>query len=130
MEELTRLHQELGVNQRGSSGGALAGTAKYEEIVGPVIEEYEKTISAMEAELSLNWAALRHTNEMVEEKEVLLERHVATEFYVKDLRARVVKLSEKESSTEVNISYFIIVGCNNLNITGVCSRPRREDQVI
>ena len=133
-EELTRLRRELGVKQRGSSGGALAGTARYEEIVGPVIEEYEKTISAMEAELSLNRAALRHTNEMVEEKEeelaAIAERHAATELYVEDLRARVAKLSERESSTEVNISYFIIVDCNNLNITGVCSRPRREDQVV
>lgn len=104
-EELTRLRRELGVQQRGSSGGALAGTAKYEEIVGPVIEEYEKTIGAMEAELSLNRAALRHTNEMVEEKEeelaVIIERHAATELYVEDLRARVSKLSERESSTEV-----------------------------
>lgn len=64
-QELTRLRRELGEKQ----SSAPAGTAKYEEIVGPVIEEYEKTISAMEAELSLNRAALRHTNEMVEEKE-------------------------------------------------------------
>ena len=68
-EELTRLRRELGERQRNSSFGAMSGTAKYEEIVGPVIEEYEKTISAMEAELSLNRAALRHTNELVEEKE-------------------------------------------------------------
>jgi chromosome segregation ATPase len=104
-EELTRLRRELGVKQRGSSGGALAGTAKYEEIVGPVIEEYEKTIGAMEAELSLNRAALRHTNEMVEEKEeelaVIAERHSATELYIEDLRARVSKLTEREASTEV-----------------------------
>jgi hypothetical protein len=29
------------VKQRESTGGALAGTAKCEEIVGPVIEEYQ-----------------------------------------------------------------------------------------
>lgn len=134
-EELTRLRRELGVKQRGSSGGALAGTAKYEEIVGPVIEEYEKTISAMEAELSLNRAALRHTNEMVEEKEeelaTITERHAATELYVEDLRARVAKLSERETSTEVNIFLkFIIASCSDLNIIGLCPRPRREDKVV
>ncbi|KAF7964953.1 hypothetical protein HWV62_1444 [Athelia sp. TMB] len=106
-EELTRLRRELGTQQRGSTGGALAGTAKYEEIVGPVIEEYEKTISAMEAELSLNRAALRHTNEMVEEKEdelaIITERHAATELYVEDLRARVSKLGEREASTEAYV---------------------------
>jgi kinesin family protein 4/21/27 len=43
---------------------------------------------------------------MVEEKEeelaVITERHSATELYVEDLRARVAKLSERESSTEVS----------------------------
>ncbi|KAG7448233.1 kinesin-3 [Guyanagaster necrorhizus] len=106
-EELTRLRRELGEKHRGSSAGAIGGTAKYEEIVGPVIEEYEKTIAAMEAELNLNRAALRHTNEMVEEKEVELsavtERHAATELYVEELRARVAKLTEREASTEAYV---------------------------
>lgn len=111
-EELTRLRQELGERQRGSSAGAIGGTAKYEEIVGPVIEEYEKTISAMEAELKLNRAALRHTNEMVEEKEeelaVIAERHAATELYVEELRGRVLKLTEREASTEVSYLFFYV----------------------
>ncbi|KAJ4478498.1 kinesin domain-containing protein [Lentinula aciculospora] len=105
-EELTRLRRELGEKHRGSSG-AVSGTGKYEEIVGPVIEEYEKTIAAMEAELSLNRAALRHTNEMVEEKEeelaAVTERHTATELYVEELRSRVAKLSEREASTEAYV---------------------------
>lgn len=125
-EELTRLRRELGVKQRGSNGGALAGTAKYEEIVGPVIEEYEKTIGAMEAELSLNRAALRHTNEMVEEKEeelaAIMERHSATELYVEDLRARVSKLSDREASTEVNSLSCLLCGRTDIP-TGLCPRP-------
>jgi kinesin family protein 4/21/27 len=111
-EELTRLRRELGESHRGSTG-IIGGTAKYEEIVGPVIEEYEKTIATMEAELSLNRAALRHTNEMVEEKEDELaavnDRHAATELYVEELRARVSKLSEREASTEVSLpSYYVL----------------------
>ncbi|TDL24943.1 kinesin [Rickenella mellea] len=106
-EELTRLRRELGERQRSSTAGAIGGTSKYEEIVGPVIEEYEKTISAMEAELSLNRAALRHTNDLVEEKEeelsVLTERHSATEMYVEELKSRVMKLSEREATTEAYI---------------------------
>lgn len=105
-EELTRLRRELAEKQR-ANGGAVGGTAKYEEIVGPVIEEYEKTISAIEAELSLNRAALRHTNDLVEEKEAelsqLSDRHAITELYVEDLKARVVKLTEREASTEVRM---------------------------
>uniref|UniRef100_A0A8H7Y0Q3 Kinesin motor domain-containing protein n=1 Tax=Psilocybe cubensis TaxID=181762 RepID=A0A8H7Y0Q3_PSICU len=106
-EELTRLRRELGEKHRNSTSGAVGGTGKYEEIVGPVIEEYEKTISAMEAELSLNRAALRHTNEMVEEREeelaAITERHAATELYVEELRARVSKLTEREASTEAYV---------------------------
>ncbi len=64
----------------------------------------------MEAELNLNRAALRHTNEMVEEKEeelsTVTERHAATELYVEELRARVAKLTEREASTEVR---FLII---------------------
>ena len=119
-EELTRLRGELGEKHRLSSGGTVGGTAKYEEIVGPVIEEYEKTISAMEAELSLNRAALRHTNDLVEEKEneleALSERHSATELYVEELRNRVAKLSEREASTEVSplaplVHYMSLINC-------------------
>lgn len=109
-EELTRLRRELAEKQR-SSASSGGGMSKYEEIVGPVIEEYEKTISAMEAELSLNRAALRHTNELYEEKEeeltVLSERHAATELYVEELRSRTARLSERESSTEVSRPFLI-----------------------
>ena len=103
-EELTRLRNELADRQRNATGGRLGGTAKYEEIVGPVIEEYEKTISAIEAELKLNRAALRHTNDLYDEKEneynALAERHSTTELYMEELKARVAKLSEREASTE------------------------------
>ncbi|KAK0496881.1 kinesin domain-containing protein [Armillaria luteobubalina] len=105
MTELQNNYEDL--REKGNSAGAIGGTAKYEEIVGPVIEEYEKTIAAMEAELNLNRAALRHTNEMVEEKEeeltTITERHAATELYVEELRARVAKLTEREASTEAYV---------------------------
>jgi hypothetical protein len=101
-EELTRLRRELA--ERPAEPEAN-GTARYEELVGPVIEEYEKTIEAMEAELSLNRAALRHTNDLVEEKEDELtqmqERHASAELYIEELKTRVAKLSEREASTEV-----------------------------
>ena len=59
-------------------------------------------------QLSLNRAALRHTNDLVDEKEAelaqLSERHSTTEMYVEELRSRVSKLSEREASTEVRLS--------------------------
>lgn len=123
-EELTRLRRELAEKQR-ASGGAIGGTAKYEEIVGPVIEEYEKTISAMEAELSLNRAALRHTNDLVDEKDAelaqLTERHATTEMYVAELRARVAKLSEREQSTEVGIQMYRLRERTHIPVLGIHS---------
>lgn len=125
-EELARLRRELGERHRSSTGGSIGGTAKYEEIVGPVIEEYEKTISAMEAELGLNRAALRLTNELVEEKEdelaQITERHTATELYVEELRSRLGKLAERETSTEVRrylpCSFYLLIKCT----IGLCPR--------
>jgi chromosome segregation ATPase len=109
-EELTKLRREHGEWHRASSSGTVTGMSKYEEIVGPVIEEYEKTIGAMEAELSLNRAALRLTNDLVEEKEEELnqtmDRKTAAELYIEELRTRLAKLTEREASTEV--SYIVI----------------------
>jgi kinesin family protein 4/21/27 len=137
-EELTRLRRELGERTR-SAGGASGGTGKYEEIVGPVIEEYEKTIAAMEAELNLNRVALRHTNEMVEEKEdelaVVQERHAATELYVEELRARVAKLTEREASTEVRGFSLLINKIWSATdvayaFVGLRTRPGGEDEDV
>ncbi|TFK54668.1 kinesin-domain-containing protein [Heliocybe sulcata] len=109
-EELTRLRRELAEKQGQSTSGGMNATARYEEIVGPVIEEYEKTINAMEAELSLNRAALRHTNDLYEEKEAELaevtEKSQQTELYVDELKLRVSKLTEREASTEVCFCLF------------------------
>lgn len=55
-DELTKLRREL--EERNSFGSVTGGMKRYEEIVGPVIEEYEKTISAIEAELKLSQTAL------------------------------------------------------------------------
>lgn len=60
-EELRRTKQELEDRPLMSPTSASDKTSsirRYEEIVAPVIEQYEKTISAMEAELKLNRTAL------------------------------------------------------------------------
>lgn len=130
-EELGRLRGELGEKQRANTNGNISGTAKYEEIVGPVIEEYEKAIATMEAELNLNRAALRHTNEMVEEKEdelsSLSSRHAATELYVEELRTRIAKLTEREASTEVSFfpGWFIISPLNRMSRRTFTTSKRR-----
>ena len=52
-EELARMRKELE-----EKSAPLSGARRYEEIVGPVIEEYERTIGVMEAELKLSRTAL------------------------------------------------------------------------
>ncbi|KZP01048.1 kinesin-domain-containing protein [Calocera viscosa TUFC12733] len=77
---------------------------KYAEIVAPVVEEYERRMSALEVELKLARVALDHTNAMFDEKEAEFEeesrKRTRTEQLVEELRARIVKLSEREGSTE------------------------------
>ncbi|KAG8922571.1 hypothetical protein FRC02_011756, partial [Tulasnella sp. 418] len=104
-EELRSVKLEL--DNRPATLQQQQPSRKYEDIVAPVIEQYEKTIAAMEAELKLNRTALAHTNEMFEEQEAelekLKERHSATEAYTEELRARIARLVERESSTEVYV---------------------------
>lgn len=60
-DELRRAKQELEdrpLMSPTSTQDRTANIRRYEEIVAPVIEQYEKTISAMEAELKLNRTAL------------------------------------------------------------------------
>lgn len=59
-DELRRTRQELDENvpMPMSPTTGTPGVRRYEDIVAPVIEQYEKTISAMEAELKLNRTAL------------------------------------------------------------------------
>lgn len=52
-EELARLRLTLE-----DRGGATGGAGKYEEIVAPVIEEYEKQISHMETQIALQKTAV------------------------------------------------------------------------
>ena len=118
-EELARMRKELE-----EKSAPLSGARRYEEIVGPVIEEYEKTIGAMEAELKLSRTALvsisslffavtsrltrpqEHTNEMYNEQEGELaaykDRTVRADSYIEALRSRLAKLAEREASTEVS----------------------------
>ncbi|KAF8311679.1 uncharacterized protein EI90DRAFT_3160391 [Cantharellus anzutake] len=102
-EELARLRTEI--EERNAPVAGMS--RRYEEIVGPVIEEYEKTITAMETELKLSRTALEHTNEMFSEQESELavhkERTANADGYIEALRARVGKLAEREASTEVYV---------------------------
>jgi kinesin family protein 4/21/27 len=75
--------------------------------VSPVVEEYEKSLSALESQLSLAKAALAHTDEALREAdENLATERAANETAsaeLDQLRLRLAKLCEREASTETYV---------------------------
>ncbi|KAI9311063.1 P-loop containing nucleoside triphosphate hydrolase protein, partial [Dichotomocladium elegans] len=76
----------------------------FQHLVEPVIEEYEKSIVALESQLAMARAALNHSDigfeeqrQKLEQCELLLENQDQT---VLDLRSRLNKLQEREASNE------------------------------
>ncbi|KAI8148369.1 P-loop containing nucleoside triphosphate hydrolase protein, partial [Fennellomyces sp. T-0311] len=76
----------------------------FQHLVEPVIEEYEKSISALESQLAMARAALNHSDIGFEEQrakleqcELMLETQDQT---VSDLRNRLSKLQERETNSE------------------------------
>ncbi|KAF8709322.1 Microtubule binding, partial [Rhizoctonia solani] len=98
-EELARLRLTLE-----DRGGAAGGAGKYEEIVAPVIEEYEKQISHMETQIALQKTAVRHTENELADREAELEdvqkRANQADGYIEELRLRLGKAAEQERSRE------------------------------
>ncbi|KAI7875331.1 kinesin-domain-containing protein, partial [Lichtheimia hyalospora FSU 10163] len=79
----------------------------FQHLVEPVIEEYEKSITALESQLAMARAALNHSDIGFEEQrakleqcELMLETQDQT---VLDLRTRITKLQEREQSNETYI---------------------------
>ncbi|KAG9128525.1 hypothetical protein FRC07_005892 [Ceratobasidium sp. 392] len=98
-EELARL--KLTLEDR---GGATGGAGRYEDIVAPVIEEYEKQLSHAETQIALQKTAVRHTeNELADkeqELEEVLKRSNQADTYIEELRVRLSKAADQERSRE------------------------------
>ena len=76
----------------------------------------------------MNWAALRHTNEMYDEKEEEFstpqERHPATEVYVEELRTRTARSTEREAF--IGVSVFILPHLSPLTTSLSPFRPTSD----
>ncbi|CAG8441834.1 11856_t:CDS:10 [Diversispora eburnea] len=87
----------------------------FQEVVEPVIEEYEKSISALESQLALNRAALAHAESVMSDQETRLEYAEQLNFnnqkLISDLKQKIInndllstdqdlKLSDKKREIE------------------------------
>lgn len=98
---------ELAKAQQESSGPSRMSAESFAAAVEPVVEEYEKSISALESQLSLSKAALVLSEEEIKDKEAglldALLAHEAQTQMVAELKVRVAKLVEREGTTEAYV---------------------------
>ncbi|GAA6019601.1 hypothetical protein JCM11491_002819 [Sporobolomyces phaffii] len=95
----------------GSDGPATSASAmsreQFERAVEPIVEEYERSLSALESQLSLTRAALGHSEDEMRDLEARVEEELraneASSHLVEELRIRVAKLSEREATTEAYV---------------------------
>ncbi|GAA5990939.1 hypothetical protein JCM5350_008285 [Sporobolomyces pararoseus] len=98
---------------RAEAGGGGDGTSnsmsreQFERAVEPIVEEYERSLSALESQLSLTRAALGHSEDEMRDLEARIEEELraneASSQLVEELRIRVAKLSEREATTEAYV---------------------------
>ncbi|GAA5932975.1 uncharacterized protein JCM15063_002258 [Sporobolomyces koalae] len=80
---------------------------QFERAVEPIVEEYERSLSALESQLSLTRAALGHSEDEMRDLEARVEEEVhaneASSLLIEELRIRIAKLSEREATTEAYV---------------------------
>ena len=113
-QKIAHLTAELAVAQAAAPGSPATPTAttplsrdQFAAAVEPIVEEYERSLSALESQLALARAALGHSDEEMRELEARIgeEQHAneANLALVDELRLRVAKLSEREETTEAYV---------------------------
>ncbi|KAG0147379.1 hypothetical protein CROQUDRAFT_656109 [Cronartium quercuum f. sp. fusiforme G11] len=87
--------------------GPSVSQGDFEAMIQPVVEEYEKSITALESQLALTKAALVHAEgSMKEQEEKLSSEAAANEASanaIRELEARLGRLAEREATNETYI---------------------------
>ncbi|CAH7670185.1 hypothetical protein PPACK8108_LOCUS4899 [Phakopsora pachyrhizi] len=106
LSDLTQAQSKL-QNGTGSSGLTNQGTihqSSFEDMIQPVVEEYEKSITALESQLALTKAALAHSEQsMTELEEKLSHEQLINENQsnlLAELKGWLSRLVERESHNE------------------------------
>ncbi|BGO89455.1 hypothetical protein NBRC10512v2_001413 [Rhodotorula toruloides] len=88
----------------GSPSSSSLSRDQFAAAVEPIVEEYERSLSALESQLALTKAALGHSEDEMRDLEARIEEETRTNeanaALIDDLRLRVAKLSEREGTTE------------------------------
>ncbi|GJN88660.1 hypothetical protein Rhopal_001626-T1 [Rhodotorula paludigena] len=112
-QKIAQLTADLAKAQSGSlvpgsptSSGPLSRD-QFAAAVEPIVEEYERSLSALESQLALTRAALGHSEDEMRDLEARVEDEVKANeesaHQIEDLRLRVAKLSEREATTEAYV---------------------------
>lgn len=80
----------------------------FQHLVEPVIEEYEKSISALESQLAMARAALTHSDQALADQEAKILEHESRrsieQTALNELKARLAKAMEREQQSEAYIA--------------------------
>lgn len=100
-----KLNEDL-IAARAANGSNLSREA-FAEAVEPIVEEYERSISALESQLSLTKAALSHQEDEMLDLERRVEEEVraneASVLLIGELKSRVARIGEREATTEAYV---------------------------
>ncbi|BGP45900.1 hypothetical protein JCM10450v2_001735 [Rhodotorula kratochvilovae] len=111
-QKIAQLTAELAVAQSALPGSPTTPSTplsrdQFAAAVEPIVEEYERSLSALESQLALTRAALGHSEDEMRELEARIEEEQqasdANAALVDELRLRVAKLSEREATTEAYV---------------------------
>ncbi|GAA6029356.1 hypothetical protein JCM8097_003635 [Rhodosporidiobolus ruineniae] len=93
---------------KAQSGAATSlSRDQFTAAVEPIVEEYERSLSALESQLALTRAALGHSEDEMRDLGARVDEEVkaneANSQLIDELRTRVAKLSEREATTEAYV---------------------------
>lgn len=106
-QRYAKLTAELAKYQPLNGVHEAAQQQSFAEAVEPVVEEYEKSISALESQLALTRAALTHSEGLLADSDSRIHFQETVNDtnagVIADLKSRVAKLSEREKTTEAYV---------------------------
>ncbi|ORX61407.1 kinesin-domain-containing protein [Hesseltinella vesiculosa] len=104
VDDLDPVHKQNDSRVSNGSQDSALGSMDFQQLVEPVIEEYEKSISGLESQLALARAALTHSDDALLEQERKMTEFTTLRQSEQDalhaLKDRLAKMLEREQSTE------------------------------